>query len=240
MRKYVLRASCHHAHSQTVIETVLALPEMQRLIFPAAHYPTSNYDDRILIINLHNFETRHEYNLDNFLDKATTEQRTFFRLSSQDQVQLEVSIWYQELIIPNIVLIQFSEAHLYGDNPPKITAATIKTLIHQLAPVFQPTEILVYDSTIYYTPDVPDKKYRIIQLPNQRKFDAQIGWMTFWAEPVVNFLGRERFERLSSCAEKIEMHGGFLLVLQHEPFRRDNAEHREREAQVLRELGLLE
>ncbi|GAB4545289.1 MAG: hypothetical protein OHK0023_03340 [Anaerolineae bacterium] len=208
-------------------------------MFPAVYYPSPNNKDRIVIHDLNQLESRLEYGLDDLLSKSTTDTETFFELPSQDGLRLRINVYHRELISPNIVVIRFDESKLYG-SALKIIPLQWRMLMDELIPVFQPTEILVYDSTIYYTPDVPDKKYRIIQLPNQRKFDAQIGWMTFWAEPVVNFLGRERFERLSSCAEKIEMHGGFLLVLQHEPFRRDNAEHREREAQVLRELGLLE
>jgi len=137
----------------------------------------------------------------------------------------------------NLYLHETVVAVLFTQEPLEaglLTLDALKQTIVDMAKVINIGYANVYDTTIL--------KYRRLQSyygpPGEKAYPLEIGWIAYFAPPLVDFLGRERFDNFKTYHEKIEVNGGILVVLTEEPFDASNPEHREREAQAIAELGL--
>lgn len=125
---------------------------------------------------------------------------------------------------------EFSDQQLSGG---QIGFRDLRQLAIDMQQQFQAKYINLFEEERYHF--MGPTPYFTVQTINCR---CTLGWMSYFGREIVDYVGHERFERLQTCHEKLELDGGYLIILQEEPMLYSNEAHRAREAQALAELGL--
>lgn len=144
--------------------------------------------------------------------------------------------------LPSAISMDFNSNHF---DMGIVSITDLKSLIRELVDALQPDYISIYDKHLVKIP-LKSGGYRFE--PNKfhqidRKgfyYPLDIEWFTYFGPKMLDILGRERFSWLSTCAEKSEVDGGIMIMLQEEPFEMTNSDHRTRRGQAERELKLSE
>jgi len=115
-----------------------------------------------------------------------------------------------------------------------IGLATVRPLVEEFISTFMVKYAYASDAQAIKTLG----RAKHFKLPQGFTCNVRLGWISFFGKEYVNYIGRDRFNRLETCFEKLDVNDGILIVLQEEPFQYANEKHRVREAQAIAELGL--
>jgi len=142
---------------------------------------------------------------------------------------------------PNTVNLDFTRDHL---DAGIVTLADLKALLVEVIPAFKAEEGSVFDLKRPRFPHpsggTASEPRRYTMNADGRSYPISLEWISYFGPELLALTGRERFDRLRTCAEKYELHDGIVVILQDEPFDRTDPAHRERLARAEAELGLAE
>lgn len=201
-------------------------PIVQQLLFPGI-VAFSETDQTIIHAN--NLQELHRI-MDQQYDPDL--KQTWFPLVSTKDHSLRITV---EKIFPTTkypglyIKLQFTTEHLENN---VINHNTLKQIITDTVQVLPVTYMYLNDGTV--NPDI----YQLYKGPDDRAYWARIGWIYYYGQDLVSFIGEEKFEKLETYYEKIRLPPGYLITLTEEPFDIENNEHRERQQQALHELGI--
>lgn len=107
----------------------------------------------------------------------------------------------------------------------------VKQIFVDVVPIFQSDQGRVF----YFGPNEGE----LIRYGEPKGYQVHITleWISYYGPKALEIIGRERFERLVTCKEKVPLNGGILIVLQEEPLDMTNPEHVARKHQAEHELG---
>lgn len=229
MTRFIINFTIHRDADISLIPQTLAYPLFRDCVLPAKivdeyeAYPIVREPSQLTIEFLLN-----EYDID-----RETEDVGITLISEQnEEVQLRwfvplgegVFSWYKNMHF-QFTDQQFAEG--------QISFKTLRQLAIDMQQQFQAKHINLFEGNRYnFTGVLPYFKVEELTYP------CTLGWMSYFGQEIVDYVGRERFERLQTCHEKLELDGGYLVILQEEPMLYSNEAHRTREAQALAELGL--
>ncbi len=136
---------------------------------------------------------------------------------------------FQKYIVGTVNLL-FSLEHLQQGI---LDYEMLKSIVFELAAIFQ-----VSNGTIYDKRNKERLRYYYSFPSDFNSYPLEIGCISYFSPYLVESIGREKFQQLQLCAEKVEFNGGFLISSVLEPFQADNKLYLEREAQIIADLGL--
>jgi hypothetical protein len=224
MTRYVFRALSSQEHNTGIVQQSLTCPTIQRLVFPASLPVAPGKAIRL--------ETLGEFELSLVPREFYTEDLVNIPLEGINGIEFSVTIHFlRGSQTKDVINLLFTSEHLKNHT---ISNAHLKALAEEVIPIFQCNHLSVYDETIIQYQERP--KY--FAGPHGKNYPVEIGWMTYFGPELVEFLGRAKFDAMQTCAEKYDLYGGVLVILQETPFQADEASHREREAKAIAELGL--
>lgn len=113
-----------------------------------------------------------------------------------------------------------------------VSGSTLKQIFQEVLPLFPCEE---QGHVLYFGPNDQGKVY--YRYGGARAILINLEWLSYYGPRALEVLGRERFDNLKTCQEKVELEGGILIVLQEEPLDLSNPEHLARKQQAERELG---
>ena len=235
--KYHMTMHSYEPHNLEIVQSVLACPSFEQLMFPL-RIVNPKQPERVHIV-----QTLADLDLslvekELILSKDPQYDKTphFTLIGSDNDIEVDFSLILSEKLnkkpdrIPDTVGLHFRDQHL---TESIINLEILKKVVVEVIPAFRINTANSSDTLRYkYL-----KNLSFIETPHGSRIVA-LGWMSYFGKELVEHIGRDRFDRLETCAEKIEIDDGILVVLQEEPFRYDNESHREREAQAIAELGL--
>jgi hypothetical protein len=134
---------------------------------------------------------------------------------------------------PNVINFIFPTEQL---EKGRISVEDIKSLFAEVSSAFQVDHASLYPELAKYQP--PKGPPKTFAGPNHRTVSSRIGWFTYFGPELVDFIGRKRFDKLKTCAEKYNLGGGIMIILQHEPFSNSNPQHLKRQEKAEAELAL--
>ena len=108
----------------------------------------------------------------------------------------------------------------------------IKAVFMEVVHVFQ-----AYGGRVFYGGPKSEEERNAWFPQRELTINITLGWLTYYGQSVLDILGRDRFERLVTCKEKVSLNGGILIILQEEPLDMTNSEHVARKRQAEHELG---
>lgn len=218
--KYAMRLISEKPKQAEIIKTILATPELQRLLFPAEM--TIGFNKTIRL------DSAEDFNISLVPQSDDPELGTTVSLECENGLYFSIMVNFQKHIVGSINLL-FSLEHL---EQGILNYESLKSIIFELIPIFQ-----VSNGTIYNKSN--KERIRYYSFPSTYdSYPLQIGWISYFNSYLVESIGRKKFEQLESSAEKIEFSGGFLISSVLEPFYYEDDQHREREAQIIADLGL--
>ncbi|MGV0028166.1 hypothetical protein [Phormidesmis priestleyi] len=236
MVDYVVRILSFCPQQVDIVQSVLACPEVSRLVLPAVIY--IGVDSTISIgsvdqlnIALVSKELSKELNAstaERFDDDQTSLR---IRLHGEKGIEFSSSIHLVQVPTPNVINLKFSSEHLQSET---LTLSNLKELFSEISSVFQADHASIYDRKASHRSKHP--KY--LRTANFRSYPIEMEWITYFGPQMIELLGRERFTNLHTCVEKYDLHGGTMVILQEDPFDEDNPQHQERRIQAERELHL--
>ncbi len=231
---YVVRLTREKSIESEVIKTILAAPQLARLLFPAEMYagfivPIESIDDLdASLIKTISLDSVEDFDASLIPKDDIDRFGTRILLRCQNGLDFSMMANSQE-IISGFVNIFFSPQHL---KTAVLNYDTLKAIIFELVPIFQPIDGTIYDKR-------NKERLRYYSFPSDfNSYPLEIGWISYFSPYLVESIGREKFQQLQSCAEKVEFNGGFLISSVPEPFQADNKLHLECEAQIIADLGL--
>ncbi|MFO3796760.1 MAG: hypothetical protein ACK8QZ_05665 [Anaerolineales bacterium] len=113
-----------------------------------------------------------------------------------------------------------------------VSGTILKEIFFEVLPPFRCEE---EGHVFYYGPNEQEIVYYGYE--RMKWIRISLGWLSYYGPKALEVLGRERFDNLKTCQEKVELEGGILIVLQEEPLDLSNPEHLARKQQAERELG---
>lgn len=113
-----------------------------------------------------------------------------------------------------------------------VSGAILKGVFSEVIPLFGCKE---EGHVLYFGPNKQDTVYFYYE--KLKRIQISLEWLSYYGPKALEVLGRERFDNLKTCKEKVELEGGILIVLQEEPLDLSNPEHLARKQQAERELG---
>lgn len=225
MIDYSVSMASYESFLPETLSRVLACPSIERVMFPA----------KLPIAPKKTIELNHasEFSLsiipEAFKDKA----HITVPLESKTGVDFDINLYLEKAAIPSIISFVFNSRHI---EKGIVTLKDLKSIFAEVTPVFKVLDGVVYDqyeNRIYR----PDGGFGFEKNKSYKKVRLHIDWVTFFGRKAVELLGSDRFANLHSCAEKYELEGGIMVVLQEEPVDNTNPEHLARKKQAERELG---
>ncbi|WP_143162024.1 hypothetical protein [Phormidesmis priestleyi] len=236
MVDYVVRILSFCPQKVDIVHSVLACPEVDRLIFPAVLY-TGN-DSTIPINSADQFNIASvSKELVRMPDAQKVEQLdddqtlVIAELRGENNIEFSSTINLVQSPTPNVINLRFSSEHLQSE---ALTLSNLKKLFSELISVFQADHASIYDRKSIHRSKHP--KY--LRTANFRSYPIEMEWLTYFGPQMIELLGHERFTNLHTCVEKYDLHGGTMVILQEDPFDEDNPQHQERRIQAERELHL--
>jgi hypothetical protein len=220
---YLLRVFSFEPQNLSIINTVLALPSVRSVIFPAWLPVASGKKIR--------FEEPIDYAFS--LVPEVFHPKPGFRvpLSAENGNEFEITVYQEEMHNPSNIIISFEITKIKSG---LVSLGKLKELIFEMVPVFKGIYASVYDPRVSNRPNGP----KCFTGPRNKNLPSDLGWITFFGNELVDFIGGDRFSRLKSCSEKVPFNAGILIVLQEEPFMEDNPDHRKQQKRAQRELRL--
>jgi len=230
MSKYFLGFYSFASQEPQIVEAILAIPLIQRLIFPTNLPIASNKYIRLEYLSDYSFA----------LVPNDLHPMPGFRvpLFSENGIELDILGYPIKAGIPSSVLIRFDTTHI---EQKLFSLSDFTMLLSAIVPIFQVDVASLKDE--YQTKvshpkgGYSSEQPKYFQTPDHRSYAIGLGWLTYYGPTLLNYIGRKRFDKLKTCAEKIEFHNGILVVLQEEPFDTTNLEHLTRKKQAEAELG---
>jgi hypothetical protein len=215
------------------IARILSIPTIRRLVFPAK-FPTAVNAFRRL-------EHPGEYSFALLPDGLHPKPGFRLPLYTENGMKFDITGYPEGTIIPSLVGLEFDTTHL---EQGQIDIQDLTTLLAEVVPVFHVDCAVLRDT---YQVKIPNQqggygseRPKYYRSPNGRHYLIGLEWITFYGPQLLEYIGRERFGALRTFAEKYELDGGIVVILQEEPFRNDDPQHRERRAQAEAELRLNE
>ncbi|MBN1123043.1 MAG: hypothetical protein JXJ17_18355 [Anaerolineae bacterium] len=134
-------------------------------------------------------------------------------LHGENGTDFAATLYLKETVVPDVIVFKFTEQHYLND---VITYEDLKTLIAGVVSIFDADYAMLFNHEI----DHIEGRTKWVNGPD-RKFLRKLGWFTYFGPSFVDFLGRRRFKSLRSVAEKYELHGGIMVILQEEPLQNE-------------------
>lgn len=234
MTDYVMRLTSFYSHLPDVICSILGLPTLSQLIFPATLH--LEIDNSLLI------SSSEQLDLSLLPQEFWDEQRLRFSLYGRNGVELYTHIEanLKNTPTPNVLGLRFLSEHIREN---VISLAVLKSLFEEIVPIFQVDIGSVYDrkasrrvNPIYQHWRNAPKSKRYLQDSRGKQHLLEIHWINYFGKHILDSLGRERFTELRTYSEKYELHDGIMIILQNSPYDDDNYEHRQRQIQAEAEL----
>ena len=208
------------------LREVLALPTLRRILFPA-ELPVAPGQSVIL-------QGPEDFHPGIIPKEFRNEEFVSLVLYTSSDIEFEATVRLQAEDIcqfGHLFLLKFRRED--AEQGP-LSVQVLKQLILEIAPLVRGTYISVFHN--YHEPvHHPDGRITS-RLPRMLcSVPLELEWFTYYAPWDLAIIGRERFERLRTCYEKIELMGGILVILQEEPMDKRNPEHLRRRQQAERE-----
>jgi hypothetical protein len=162
-------------------------------------------------------------------------------IDSENGIEFDATIHLKRTIFSNTLTLTFTSEHI---DSGLVTLTDLKAMLAELIPVFEAHRARVYDTEPIVVPHpsggwAPAPR-KVIRTPDGKVHRLELEWIRFFGPEALALIGRGRFDRLRTYAEKYELHGGLVIVLQEEPFDWTNPAHRQRVARAEEELGFEE
>ncbi|KAM3096001.1 hypothetical protein ACKFKG_12110 [Phormidesmis sp. 146-35] len=236
MVDYIVRILSFCPQQVDVVKSVLACPEVNRLVFPAVLYTGNDSTIPLDSADQLNIESVYEelFRRSNAptVEKLDDDQTlVVIRLCGKNDIEFSSTIHLVQTPTPNVINLKFSSKHLQSET---LTLSSLKELLSELISVFQADHASIYDRKSIHRSKHP--KY--LRTADFRSYPIEMEWITYFGSQMIELLGRERFTNLHTCVEKYDLHGGTMAILQEDPFDEDNPQHQERRIQAERELHL--
>ncbi len=236
MVDYVVRILSFCPQQVDIVKSVLACPEVTRLIFPAVLYTGNDSTIPLDSANQLNIESVYEElfrrsNAPTVEELDDDQTLVVIHLRGKNDIEFSSTIHLVQTPTPNVINLRFSSKHLQSET---LTLSSLKELLSELISVFQADHVSIYDRKSIHRSKHP--KY--LRTANFRSYPIEMEWITYFGPQMIELLGRERFTNLHTCVEKYDLHGGTMVILQEDPFDEDNPQHQERRIQAERELHL--
>ena len=157
-------------------------------------------------------------------------------LRSDDGIKCSLATNPNEQILHTNLMLKFQEVHLISN---LLNYDVLKEFMIDVGQAYRGFAGLLFDP-LFYKEERRDK-YGRFELHQEKSVKVEIGWMSYFGHEIVEFVGRERFERVQSAYEVSSLaHGAIFIGLQKETFDSSNPDHLAREKAVVDELGLLD
>ncbi len=211
------------------LREVLALPTLRRILFPA-ELPVAPGQSVIL-------QDPEDFHPDIIPKEFRDEKEISLILYTPSDIRFKATVQLQAkgaCQFGHLFLLDFRRED--AEQGP-LSVQVLKQLILEIAPLVRGMRIRVYhtyDEPIHY----PDGRMTFRRPRVLCKVPLELQWFTYYAPWDLAIIGRERFERLRTCYEKVEFMGGILVILQEEPMDKRNPEHIRRRKRAEKELGL--
>jgi hypothetical protein len=239
MTEYTLHGASSEMRDISGFRHVLRLPSLQPLVFPGITYEGVE-DDTPKPENIVPIPTPDAF--DPFLKRRLDEndeegyQLICTAIVGNSGIWLASTILFQESSIPSTLNLHFSSESIQQDI---MNYDVLKQLIYDIAPVFRADQLCVEDLAYINSigPMGGMVLPRFLDFGNCGMRQFGIHWMSYFNSDLVEYLGRDRFSRLHTFEEKIDVNGGVFVSLQREPFEIENPAHYARFWQAIEELG---
>lgn len=149
-------------------------------------------------------------------------------LIGENGFELNLNINYERSIIPSSFILGIP---LGAAQEREVSWHDLRDVFMEVIPVFRSDQ-----GRLFYSGPNRDEEI-LYGEPKDYWVDITLEWISYYGPKALEIIGRERFDRLVTCKEKVPLHGGILIVLQEEPLDMTNPEHVARKLQAEHELG---
>jgi hypothetical protein len=220
---YTLGVYSYQENSTDIAKAILNYENVRRLVFPARIAVSST--DYIALSSVDDFH------LSMLPKEYYNDLSVGFTLVGEDGIRFHMVIGFKkELALPHVITLGFGDAHLESG---LVNLPVIKEILAQAISIVDADSAMVWDRRN----PIPENT-RYFRDQKRRHYPAEMGWLTYFGPRLLDFLGRDRFSKLRTYAEKYDLNGGLMIVLQEEPFHNDNPEHMKRRMRAEAELKL--
>lgn len=202
-----------------VVYAVLKCPSVSKLVFPA-RLPIA--PRRELLLN-----APEEFDLALVPKVFKSKSNLTVHLVGMNEIELGLEISYEKSFSSIFELAM----PLKDVKDGVVNFHDIKAVFMEVVHVFQ-----AYGGRVTYHGPNRDE-WIIYGEPKGHRVSIALEWFTYFSSQDLEVLGRERFDGLRTCYEKIPLNDGILIVLQEAPLDMTNPEHVARKRQAEHELG---
>jgi Immunity protein 52 len=203
------------------IETVCQIPLIQSLVFPADWSQSATLRMRLM--------RGSDFHLGLLLPSEHPNLRSIYFICVNG-MKFSCSIMNPRKGSSNTVVLQFTDEHI---SQGIISHNVLKAVILALHPVVQSDRVRVgplkkretYEPTYF-------------QGPGESQYGLSLGWMTYYSDQIVQWIGRDKFDALGKIIKVEPFASGLLVQLTDEPFDYDNPVHEALELKVIETLEL--
>ena len=232
MSIYCLRFLSFESHSLNVILTILNLPEIRKLIFPAHFHIDEHHSIELSSIEKNDFSELSEY--------CKNDAGWRINLLSNTNIKLSISINDADdnsSSVPNALVLIFRENNFQEG---EVDLTIVKSLFATIIPLFMPYSGTLYEenTSLRLTDDGFYKGFCVEVDEHFYSFEA--AWVSYCGPEQLKFSGRKRFQNLRNCLETYDLHDGLMIVLQEDPYDDSNFIHRQRLEALIHELNFEE
>lgn len=202
------------------IRALLALPTLKSLLFPC-DLPIAPKKSIL-------FSSIEEVDLSLVPEEFRRKGLFMVPLEGRNGIQAEITLdttgkWHHTFNL----LIPFDKA-----KAGLVSGTVLKKVFSEVIPVFGCER---EGHVLYHGANEQDTVYFYYE--KLERIQISLEWLSYYGPKALEVLGRERFDNLKTCQEKVDLEGGILIVLQEEPLDLSNPEHLARKQQAERELG---
>jgi hypothetical protein len=219
---YIARLLSFDAEKVDVIQKILENAAMQSLVFPAKVYTTGDNQTTV---------TSAEQVIEVFNQKQTEKKPiVVLTLYPENGLELSFTFYFAGVDLPVVTLLKFTIEHVENGT---LTLNTFNDLIRHTIEELRLDHATVYDdATIPYPQGL---KY--FKGPKERRYPIQLGWLNYFAKPLVEFIGHDKFEIVEGYTKLPHADGGITLTYENE-FAVLDDDHQFIEAKAIEQLGL--
>ena len=221
--EYIISMGSYFPQTPAVAKEILEISELEQLIFPARLAVAPKKE--IIISNPQGFD------FSKVPKEFHPEYGFQIPLTSEDGIEFNFYGAYTVQAIPSTIVIRFTTDHLDREI---IDLDVLQNIVVKSIPLFQSDTTFVYDLFSGRRPEA--RNY--FKGPQGKNHPIRLDWITYYSNELVEFLGKWRFDKITSEVKVEELQDGSLIIIQTEPFEENDRSHSKHRRRIEKRFGV--